>query len=472
MTITNDGLRADEDVWRKSDPASSEPVSAGDDETEPPELPGLLPEEFWNARNTFMHIRDAAWAEGRSGDPVFYATVTRFSGMIDRRIKMRTGIMGRGSLNLYSAIVGDPGAGKSTSADAAPELIPSKNPEFRDGMPLGSGEGIAEIYMGWVEEYTGKLIENGKNKGQPETARIRRQVRHNAYFYVDEGERLTQLAGRQGQVLIDTLRSAAMGSVLGQTNASEDRNRYVGKGTYSLGLVIGYQPTTVRQLLADGGGGTPQRFFWSWAYDPALPFDAPVNPGPLSIDPSIEDSGRDIDITFPPDVMALMRRERVQHGRNELQAGALDGHYRFMTAKMAALLALLEGRFVVNDEDWRLAEMIWDASCAVRDSLAARAKRETQAVKDLEAKEKIQLEVLTHKAKRGAENRAMRVAAGVARAVADAGPGGLTYNGVRMKLASRDRDVLEEAIDIAVSKGWTAEDGDQYVVGPEYAKRS
>jgi hypothetical protein len=32
--------------------------------------------------------------------------------------------------------------------------------------------------------------------------------------------------------------------------------------------------------------------------------------------------------------------------------------------------------------------------------------------------------------------------------------------------------LMTTALDIAVSKGWTAEDGDQYVVGPEYAKRS
>lgn len=457
-TVTNTGL-GENDPWADVDP----PESVAD-------LPGLLPEEFWNARDTFKHIRQAAWAEGRSADPAFYGTVTRLSAMRDHRIRMRTGIMGRGSLNTYGAIVGDPGAGKSTGADAAGELIPSKQPDFRSDMPLGSGEGVAEIFMGWEEEYTGKTIEKGKSKGEPETARVRKQVRHNAFFVCDEGERLTQLAGRQGQTLEDTLRSAAMGAVLGQTNATEDRNRYVAKHSYSLGLLIGYQPSTVRQLLAGQGAGTPQRFFWSWAYDPMLPFDAPVNPGELALDPRIEDAGQDIDMHFPDAVRKLVRDERVLRNQRKLIVGAFDGHHRFMTAKMAALLALLEGRFVVLQEDWDLAEMVWTASCGVRDSLAERAVREAQAAKDEAAKEKIQQAVREHKAKRSAEMDEWRVAGNIARYVAEGGPGGLTFNGIKMKVASRDRRLLEDAINLAVSRGWIVEDGDNYSVGPTYGK--
>lgn len=426
------------------------------------DLPGLLPEEFWNKRDTFKHIRQAAWAEGRSADPSFYGTLTRLSAMRDHRIRMRTGIMGAGSLNLYAAIVGDPGAGKSTGADAAAELIPSKRTDFRSDMPLGSGEGVAEIFMGWEEEYTGKIIDKGKNAGQPETVRVRTQVRHNAFFVCDEGERLTQLAGRQGQTLEDTLRSAAMGAVLGQTNATEDRNRYVAKHSYSLGLLIGYQPSTVRQLLAGQGAGTPQRFFWSWAYDPRLPFEAPSNPGELSLDPRIEDAGQVIDIHFPEAVRKLIRDERVLRNRQKLTVGPFDGHQRFMTAKMAALLALIEGRFTVTDEDWGLAEMVWSASCAVRDSLAALAQREALAARERDDDAKITLEVRAHAAKRDAELNLQRIAIGVRRAVKKAGVGGATYNAIKMRLASRDRNLIEEAISYAVASGWIYEDGDRY----------
>lgn len=445
------------------------PAPEPSDEAPDLDLPGLLPEEFWNARDTFKHIRQAAWAEGRSADPAFYGTVARLSGMKDHRILMRTGLMGRGSLNLYAAVVGDPGDGKTTGADAAVEMTPAKNPEFRDCMPLGSGEGIAEIFMGWVDEPTGNTIKKG-GTDTPETVRVRKQVRHNAFFACDEGERLTQLSGRQGATLEDTLRSAAMAGVLGSTNATEDRNRYVAKHSYSLGLLIGYQPSTVRQLLSGQGAGTPQRFFWSWAWDPKLPFKAPVNPGELALNPRIHDAGCDIDMDFPESVRELIWRERVLRNQRKLQIGPFDGHRRLMTAKMAALLALLEGRFVVTVNDWDLAEMVWTASCAVRDSLAERAKREMQAAKNEESKEKVQQAVLEHKAKRGAEYNEMRVASHVARHVADAGVGGLTYNGIRMKLASRDRGVLEDAINVAVGRGWVVEEYEKYCVGPGYGK--
>lgn len=436
-------------------------------------LPGLLPEEFWNARDVLKHIRKAAWAEGRSADPAFYGTVARLSGMKDHRINMRTGLMGRGSLNLYAAIVGDPGDGKTTGADAAVEMTPAKNPDFRDCMPLGSGEGIAEVFMGWTDEETGNRVTKATktaNVGDPEVVRVRKQVRHNAFFACDEGERLTQLSGRQGQTLEDTLRSAAMGGVLGSTNATEDRNRYVAKHSYSLGLLIGYQPSTVRQLLSGQGAGTPQRFFWSWAWDPKLPFERTANPGELALDPRIHDAGGDIDMGFPESVRELIWRERVLRNQRKLQIGPFDGHRRLMTAKMAALLALLEGRFTVVEEDWELAEMVWTASCAVRDCLAERAKREMQAAKNEESRQKVQQAVLEHKAKRGADMDELRVAGNVARYVAAAGVGGITYSGINRKTASRDRELLEDAISLAITRGWVVEDCGNFCVGPTYGK--
>jgi hypothetical protein len=41
-----------------------------------------------------------------------------------------------------------------------------------------------------------------------------------------------------------------------------------------------------------------------------------------------------------------------------------------------------------------------------------------------------------------------------------------------MKLASRDRHLIEEGINLALAAGWVVEDGDRFCVGSEYAKRS
>jgi len=454
MTVTADDLIAEHAPGL---------LDAAETDKEPAKRPGLLPEEFWAARDVFGHIRRAAYAEARSGDVLFYTTLTRLAGMLDHRIKMRTGILGRGSMNFYTALVGASGAGKSSGASGARELIPSNNPEFRDGLPLGSGEGVAEVFMGVVDEDTGEM-----RKGEPVTAKVRKQVRHNAFFYVDEGERLTQLNSRLGTVLAETLRSAAMGDTLGQTNASEDRTRYIAPGSYSLGLVIAYQPTTVTALLADGHTGSPQRFFWTWAEDPSIPFDAPEHPGPLALDPCVENAQRNLDIRFPASVQELIRRERVLRGQGKIEVAELDGHHRFMTAKMAALLALLDGRFEVDETDWDLAEMAWQSSCAVRDSLVRRAKLESEAAREREQDQKVLLAVRAHGAKRGADLRLERIAIAVRRAVSKAGPGGLSFNGVKMAIASRDRDALEESIDVAVSRGWIYEDGERFCIATEF----
>src|SRR5262249_12440027 len=122
--------------------------------------------------------------------------------------------------------------------------------------------------------------------------------------------------------------------------------------------------------------GTPQRFFWAWAEDPSIPFNAPENPGLLMLDPIVESAGRDIDIQFPASIKDQIRNERVRRAQGELEVSELDGHHHFMTAKMAALVALLDGRFEVDEEDWKLAEMAWRSSCTVRDSLVLRARRE------------------------------------------------------------------------------------------------
>jgi hypothetical protein len=45
------------------------------------------------------------------------------------------------------------------------------------------GEGIAEAFMGWVEQDTGEFLKNGEQKKK----KMRCQMRHNAFFVADEG---------------------------------------------------------------------------------------------------------------------------------------------------------------------------------------------------------------------------------------------------------------------------------------------
>lgn len=413
---------------------------------------GLLPEEFWAARERLRHIRSYAHAAGCSGDVLMHSCLARLSGLMPHTIAASSGIGGRASLNLFVATVGGPGAGKSTASSLNRHLLPAPDPEFRDGLPVGSGEGIAEAFMGTVEEETGEIRRTKGGENAPVMKRVRKQVRHNAYFYIDEGQILAKLGERSGSTLGETLRRAAVGETLGQTNASEERTRYVEAGSYSLGLLVGFQPATALPVLSDAGTGTPQRFIWGRAEDPAIPDSPPDSPGHLPKLDCLTPRWEPLDITYPKRVRDLLWLERVLRNRGELQVPELDGHAGLIKVKVSALLALLEGRYEVSEEDWQLAEVMWNASCAVRDSLLARAQREVEAAKTQQEEVKLRAELRAHQAKSDDDATVLRLA--IRARVFAQKESGRTFGEFRRRLAGRDRPYAERAVDLAEAKDW------------------
>lgn len=424
--------------------------------------PGRLPASFYDARPVFAHIRQAAHAEGCSADVLFYSSLARLSGMLSHHFRAVTGIGGRASLNIFSAIVGGSGTGKSTGSSLTRTLMPALDEEFRDGLPVGSGEGIAEAFMGTVEEPTGEVIQRGKNTGDPVMRRVRKQVRHNAFFYVDEGQTIAKLGERSGSVLGETLRRAAVGETLGQTNASEERTRYVPAGSYSLGLLVGFQPSTALPVLGDASTGTPQRFLWGWADDPSIPDVPPIWPGAIDFHPGRKRPGDPVDIRFPERIKSLLWSERVGRNRGEIEVAELDGHAGLIKVKVAALFALLENREYVTEEDWELAEIVWEASCGVRDALVARAEREAAAERQRQDDAKVQQELRTHQAKADADTALERVARLVRKHASQVG--GITWGELRRRIASRDRDLIGKAVDVAEARDWVFTEGDRVCV--------
>lgn len=450
-----------EETWWPDEEPEAEPEP--DEDTEATgKRRGLLPETFWAARPVFQHIRQAAHSQGCSGDLVLYSTLARLSGMISHHIRATTGIGGRASLNVYAAMVGVSGAGKSIAAGCVRDLMAPADDDFRDGLPIGTGEGIAETFMGSVEEATGEIHQKGPYKGDPVMTKVRKQVRHNAFFYVDEGQTMAKLAERTGSILGETLRRAAIGEALGQTNASEERTRYIAPGSYSLGLLAGFQPSIATVLLADAHTGTPQRFFWGWADDPSIPDTPPPFPGPIEPHPGRMRPSEPVNIDFPVRIKQMLWRDRVARGRGELEVPELDGHAGLMKVKLAALFALLDGRMSVTEDDWALAEIVWQCSCAVRDSLVLRAQREAAAEKQRADDAKVHAELRAHVAKKGADLTLERVAHLVRRHASTVG--GITYGGLKKALASRDRAVAEKAVALAVARDWVFEEGDRICV--------
>lgn len=452
-----------EDIWQVVDEPEGDDEPEPDASAPPAARPGLLPETFWAARPVFQHMRQAAHSQGCSGDLVLYSTLARLSGMISHHIRAVTGIGGRASLNVFAAMVGTSGSGKSISAGCVRDLMSPADDDFRDGLPIGTGEGVAEAFMGTVDEATGELHQKGPYKGDPVMAKVRKQVRHNAYFYVDEGQTLAKLAERSGSILGETLRRAAIGEALGQTNASEERTRYIAPGSYSLGLLAGFQPSIATVLLADAHTGTPQRFYWGWADDPSIPDVPPPWPGPIEPHPGRHRPDQPVNITFPDRIRKMLWQDRVARGRGELEVSELDGHAGLMKVKLAALFALLDGgRYEVTEEDWSLAEVAWTASCSVRDALVLRAQREAAAEKLRAEDAKVHAELRSHVAKKDADLTLERVAHLVRRHASTVG--GVTYGGLKKALASRDRPVADKAVSLAVARGWVFEEGDRVCV--------
>ncbi|WP_250009124.1 hypothetical protein [Actinoplanes sp. M2I2] len=423
-----------------------------------------LPDEFWDARPLHKQIRQAAWATMTHPDAVLAAVLTRVAGMVPHEVKFDSGRGPSGSMNLFACLLAGSGIGKSEASRAASELVKVPHPlgtmdgkadfeVFRDGVGVGTGEGLAEVYMGTKERDTTRVHKSGPFKGDPITEKVRAQVRHNAYFYVDEGETLTKLMrDRQGAILGATLRTAWVGGTLGQANARDETTRMVRSGDYSMGLLVGFQPEVAAGLLSDVGPGTPQRFLWIGAQDTEMPEGDHEWPGQVDV-PAWPKQGV---VEFPTEVRQALRAQTRQKHLGEVQVDPLDSHEPLMRCKLAALLCLLDGRMHVNREDWHLAGLIWVTSCAIRDSLLRFQKRQADEEAERRLDQKTQEARAVTAAGMQASAAVERVAA---RIKAFAEDEALTVGAARRKLPGRDRPLLDAAVEHAVKQRWLGLDG-------------
>lgn len=446
-----------------------EPPEGPDEPPQEPETPaksaGLLPEEFYARRAELRHIRQAGHSRNRSGDVAFLATLVRLSALVSHHIRADTGVAGRASLNLFGAIVGPSGVGKSTGVEVADLLLPvPEGLDFRDGLPIGSGEGLAEVFIDTVEEETGEIRKGRGGTDTPVTQRVRKQVRHNALFYIDEGASLTRLMKeRSGSTLGEALRSAAVGQTLGQTNASKETSRYIPKGSYSMGMLIGFQPETAAPLMEEVAEGTPQRFLWLQVIDPSIPDLQPKWPGPLEGWQKAAVAGAETLVTFDETIRGELRRADLAKARGEVSVAdlnPLDAHAPLVRVKVASLLAILTGRLHVTTDDWQLAEMVWQASCATRDAVLRDIEQERRAELERRTQARIIEEVRVDQAKVTAENQradkaVLRIAGRIGMYVREGD--GLTRSALREKFAGRDKKHINDAINYAVLREWVAD---------------
>lgn len=446
-----------------------------------------LPQSFWDELPVLRHIRRAAYARCVAPDALLHGVLATASAVISHRITLPPLVGKPGTLNYFTAIIGISGTGKSSAmsvaADVLRDMLDDADGAILEappklGLPIGTGEGIAEKYMGEIETTN----EDG------EKVKVRGQALYNILFQTDEGEALEELMARKGSTLMETLRRGWTGDTLGQTNATKDRDRSIPAGNYRLALMVGFQTKKAAFLLADHDGGTPQRFSWASASDPATPSERVEWPGPwpwrsphthTTAAPYLVPDERPFryEIRVAESIVAEIHAERVRIQRiplgqvDELDPDGLNSHARYARLKIAALLALLDDqRMEVTENDWRLAGIVWDTSCTVREVLVSIARAERSAQEQAALRFHAEREAVGEMARRRAMPKVEQLARRLARKLHE----DPTYAGqtlTRAKLGrfldSKERklDLLGDAISFAIEKGWLHETEDGYSAG-------
>ena len=341
--------------------------------------PEGLPLEFWNHTQVLKDIRQFAHASYASPDALLGALLARIASIHRYDWLLDTTFGSLTSLSMYAALVGRSGTGKSVATALARELLPlSGVPKTRDGVAVGSGEGLVESYLALVDP---------KNPDPNLKVGDKYQKYSGIFATMDEGQKLEDHIERRSSTLMETLRTMWTGSSdPGQTNASIERSRSLKPSSYSIGLVVGIQPEHANAILSDAAGGTPQRFVWFGVLDPSIPRERPPRPKPLGWHPPTGDMQIDLKI------IEQWEEEKYRIATGELLLDPLDSHRTMCKVKVAALLEILhsgcmgvrgEQELLIDQHVWDLAEMVMEASDRTRGQILAQATERQQRARKL-----------------------------------------------------------------------------------------
>ncbi|MFD8556805.1 hypothetical protein ACFV1N_05890 [Streptosporangium canum] len=465
---------------RPSAPPDRGEARAGEEKGEPrsaapPEpalslnTPPVLPEEFWNARPMFGHIRQAAYSRLIAPDGVFAAVMVRGAVSLDYRVIIPPIVARPQPPNLYAGLVAGSGGGKGASLDTASELLPfvsTDDHRIRE-VSAGSGEGLAKKFFAKVT----LTDERGKSTGTDW-----KQSWQALLVRVDEGSMFGPLMKRQGQTTTETLRSAWSGERLGGSYADEERGQQLAPHTYRLCIALGIQPETAAFLFDDVYGGLPQRFLWLAVQAPKMPpLDAlPDWPGQLRWSPPLI-TGRDLRaniaglqrciVDIAPEIAHEIRVAHVAQVEGRSEANALDGHANLSRLKVATVLGALDGRLSVTVEDWEIAGIVMRTSSAVRTWIRGRVQLSEAATRKARNKEHVEREVMAENAKENAKitRMAKRAHRYVGLIIADGEKA--IYREVNRRFGGTERHLLGDAIQYALSMDWIRRDGEAFVLG-------
>lgn len=442
----------EDDIWAGWDDLA-EPPDGPAPPTTPLAEPDITPpaeitsdEEFWNARRTLRHIHTFARSRRVAPWATLGATLATVVAATEPNAQLPPTIGSYASLNLFVGLVGPPGTGKDAARKVAAEAVELPRDAKFLTAPIGSGEGLAHMFM-----------REGKEGAE--------QVNDAALVTIGEIDTLTALVKRQSSTVASQLRQAAMGEQLGFFYVDTAKRMMVPEHRYRLCLLAGIQPKRAGGLLGDADGGTPQRFVWLPAYDPGAPDVAPETPEPLLWQPPkwCDAKGRHIGgmyraaVQFPAVATDMVVAAHLARTRG--QGEALDGHALLTRLKVAAALAILEGRTWVDEVDWALSGYMMAVSDATREmclrELAEANRRENVRQAEAEATRTIVVQ------ERIDDAAVQRVARSIRRALGrNAGP--LAHADLRRHLAGRDRAFFDPALNALMLAGDVEEEKSEH----------
>lgn len=320
---------------------------------------------FWTARPSLQLIYTAALSQMCAPWAVLACAAARTLTQIPPHITLPAVIGGPGSLNWFAAIVAKSGGGKGAANAVAASLVPA-DINIRGA---GSGEGMVEAYDRRLDP-------------QDHTIAI--------MFSVDEVDSLASMQARTGQTTMSVIRSGFSGETLGYSYRNRAKER-VNAHTYRMTMIVSVQPERAGGLFSDAGGGTPQRFMWFPGRDKRIRADRahtwPTDPTgfPQTLPPIDHTRLPRNGILIPPEAenLILATREQSMTGADN----TLDGHAVFCREKFAYALALWDGRYDINSDDWHLSGV----AAAVSDWCRLRAQNTLAAAQRRAARERGQL---------------------------------------------------------------------------------
>jgi len=413
-----------------------------------------IPMEFWTARPYLTHIRTAAHAVLLPPDAVWGSFSARYATTIPKTLMLPDIVSGEATFDFISVLVAPSGGGKTGAMKTSKRLMDLEAgmyPRLWFDPPLGSGEGLVDAMLDKTTITT--------DEGDKITAQI--QVFDGVHFTVGEGSILSELAGRKGSTIAQTLTSAWSGEGLGSTNVKENR-RFIAAGDARITVVMGIQTALGGPLISDFAAelGLAQRIVWFAAADPAIATVVkPKWPGPVDVDyldPNHWTARHAIKVH--PEVEAeIEARHRQAQAHPELH-DPLDGHRYLCQEKQAGILMFMDGRREISVEDWELARMVIDASRRARNTIhetLAVAQRKVSETRTLArvGETLASADALTARAvDRGARamGRKVRSMEGATRRDLWRAPAGRDT-----KLATR-----EEMLEYAIARGWVVDNSD------------